>query len=170
MGAIRAVELEDYGMIGHGEIFEFYKKNPETSDDEVGLIHENSYPYAPITIPLVNLRILLTKLKNELEAKAVEKSIMYLSTISFDKRYFNVDYYKNNDITAELKEDLRLMILYKDFKTNDLHQTIRNIGQLVIDDVRRIIYNSNMNSIRLYIESDAIYPLTSNVSTKQAKI
>ena len=155
MGAIRAVELEDYGMIGHGEIFEFYKKNPETSDDEVGLIHENSYPYAPITIPLVNLRVLLTKLKNESEAKAIENSIMYLSTISFDKRYFNVDYYKNDDTTAELKEDLRLMIsLYKDFKTNDLHQTIRNIGQLVIDGVKGdSLYNSDMNSIRLYIES-----------------
>ena len=93
MGALRAVELENHGMIGHGEVFEFYKKYPETSDDEVGLIHEATYPYSPITIPLINLRVLLTKLKKPSEVKAVENTINYLSSISFDKRFFNENYY-----------------------------------------------------------------------------
>ncbi|MFZ0514870.1 MAG: TfuA-like protein [Candidatus Nitrosopolaris sp.] len=37
LGALRAVELEKYGMIGIGKIFELYKKNKITADDEVAV-------------------------------------------------------------------------------------------------------------------------------------
>ena len=155
MGALRAVELENHGMIGHGEVFEFYKKYPETSDDEVGLIHETTYPYSPITIPLINLRVLLTKLKKPSEVKAVENTINYLSSISFDKRFFNENYYKNNNLTPSQIKDFNLMIsLYKDFKAIDLQKTIKDIDQLMIVNAKEVsTINSEINSIRLYIKS-----------------
>jgi TfuA protein len=37
LGALRAVELEKYGMIGIGKIFELYKNNKITADDEVAV-------------------------------------------------------------------------------------------------------------------------------------
>lgn len=37
IGALRAVELEKYGMIGIGKIFELYKKNKIAADDEVAV-------------------------------------------------------------------------------------------------------------------------------------
>ena len=37
LGALRAVELEKYGMIGIGKIFELYKKNKIAGDDEVAV-------------------------------------------------------------------------------------------------------------------------------------
>jgi TfuA protein len=37
LGALRAVELEKYGMIGIGKIFELYKKNTIAADDEVAV-------------------------------------------------------------------------------------------------------------------------------------
>ena len=37
LGALRAVELEKYGMIGIGKIFELYKKNKIAADDEVAV-------------------------------------------------------------------------------------------------------------------------------------
>lgn len=37
LGALRAVELEKYGMIGIGKIFELYKKNRIIADDEVAV-------------------------------------------------------------------------------------------------------------------------------------
>jgi len=37
LGALRAVELEKYGMIGIGKIFELYKKNKIIADDEVAV-------------------------------------------------------------------------------------------------------------------------------------
>ena len=63
MGAIRAVELNSYGMIGSGKVFKYYIDNPETAD-EVGLIHHLSSEYRPPIIPLVNLRILLSSLND----------------------------------------------------------------------------------------------------------
>jgi len=38
LGALRAVELEKFGMIGIGKIFELYKKGIIDSDDEVAVI------------------------------------------------------------------------------------------------------------------------------------
>ena len=37
LGALRAVELEKFGMIGMGKIFELYKKGKLTADDEVAV-------------------------------------------------------------------------------------------------------------------------------------
>jgi len=37
LGALRAVELEKYGMVGIGKIFELYKKNKIAADDEVAV-------------------------------------------------------------------------------------------------------------------------------------
>ena len=155
MGAIRAVELEAYGMIGKGEVFEYYKKHPETSDDEIGLIHEKSYPYTPITIPLVNLRILLTKLSKGKDKDAIKNSIRYLSTISFDKRFFNINYYQQENITQKQEEEIKLaMSLYEDFKTNDLANSIEELT--TIDDSienGKSYIDSDIDSLRTYIET-----------------
>ncbi len=155
MGAIRAVELESYGMIGKGEVFEYFKNYPETSDDEVGLIHEKNYPYTPITIPLINLRVLVSKLDKTVEKNAVIRSIKYLSEIGFDKRFLNTDYHRQNSITQEQKKDLELaMTIYKDFKTNDLSETIADIIRNQNDkDYQRINSFSEINSLHGYIET-----------------
>lgn len=44
LGALRAVELERFGMIGIGKIFDLYRKGKVTADDEVAVtFEENSY-------------------------------------------------------------------------------------------------------------------------------
>ena len=155
MGAIRAVELEAYGMIGKGDVYKYFKKYPETSDDEVGLIHEKSYPYTPITIPLVNLRILLTKISKGKDKDAIRNSIRYLSTISFDKRFINTNYYQHENITQEQEENLKLaMSLYEDFKINDLANTIEELTRIDDSIEKGQSYrDSDINSLRAYIET-----------------
>ena len=37
LGALRAVELEKFGMVGIGKIFELYKKGKVHADDEVAV-------------------------------------------------------------------------------------------------------------------------------------
>lgn len=60
LGALRAVELEPYGMIGVGEIFAWYKSGQIEDDDEVTLIHEGpERNYQPKSEALVNLRATL---------------------------------------------------------------------------------------------------------------
>jgi len=55
MGALRASELDVYGMQGVGEIYEAYKRGEFVSDDEVALIFD-PYSFEPLSEPLVNIR------------------------------------------------------------------------------------------------------------------
>ncbi|MBW4641603.1 MAG: TfuA-related McrA-glycine thioamidation protein [Goleter apudmare HA4340-LM2] len=62
MGALRAVELEPFGMVGHGQVFEWYRNGMLESDDEVALLHgaEDS-GFVSMSEPLVNIRYTLLK-------------------------------------------------------------------------------------------------------------
>jgi hypothetical protein len=56
MGALRASELDSYGMIGVGKIYEMYKNGILESDDEVAVIFDAD-TNEPLSIPLVNIRM-----------------------------------------------------------------------------------------------------------------
>jgi hypothetical protein len=60
MGALRAVELERYGMIGVGQVFEMFRDGRLDADDEVAMT------FCPVTLrplsePMVNLRVALAE-------------------------------------------------------------------------------------------------------------
>ncbi|HTL32168.1 MAG TPA: TfuA domain-containing protein [Kofleriaceae bacterium] len=57
MGALRAAELEGFGMRGVGEIFKLYKRSVITADDEVAVAHlPAEYGYRAVSDALVNIR------------------------------------------------------------------------------------------------------------------
>jgi hypothetical protein len=56
MGALRASELEPYGMIGVGKIYEMYRDGIIESDDEVAVTFD-SETLEPLSVPLVNVRM-----------------------------------------------------------------------------------------------------------------
>jgi len=56
MGALRAVELADYGMIGVGKIFEAYQSGELNDDDEVAVMHSSANDYTVLTDAMVNIR------------------------------------------------------------------------------------------------------------------
>ncbi len=57
MGALRAAELVQYGMMGVGKIFEDYAHNKIIDDDEVAVLHQSSeYDYVSLTDAMVNIR------------------------------------------------------------------------------------------------------------------
>ena len=55
MGALRAAELDIYGMEGIGKIYQAYKSGHLVSDDEVALIFD-PFSWEPRSEPLVNIR------------------------------------------------------------------------------------------------------------------
>ncbi|MFP4655187.1 MAG: TfuA-related McrA-glycine thioamidation protein [Methanohalobium sp.] len=55
MGALRASELDDYGMTGVGEIYRQYKDGVIEADDEVA-VATNPDTFEPVSKPLVNIR------------------------------------------------------------------------------------------------------------------
>ncbi|RZN57868.1 MAG: TfuA-related McrA-glycine thioamidation protein [Candidatus Methanomethylicota archaeon] len=75
IGALRACELDNYGMIGIGKIYNWYKEGKINADDEVAVAYHPS-TYQPISEALVNIRAtldhLLSKSKiSEEEAKVI---------------------------------------------------------------------------------------------------
>ncbi len=66
MGALRAAELDDFGMIGVGKIYEDYTRNVVEDDDEVGILHApKELDYKPISDAMVDIRQTLIKAKDE---------------------------------------------------------------------------------------------------------
>ena len=64
MGALRALELAPYGMIGLGTVFEWYRTGRIEGDDEVALLHGTAdMDYLPLTLPLVDVRHALSGLE-----------------------------------------------------------------------------------------------------------
>ncbi|MDK2796107.1 MAG: TfuA protein [Archaeoglobaceae archaeon] len=61
MGALRAVELCEFGMIGVGEIFRMFRNGELDSDDEVAVIF-NPETFEAISEPLVNIRATISAL------------------------------------------------------------------------------------------------------------
>jgi hypothetical protein len=55
MGALRAAELSDFGMIGVGRVYEMYASGAIDGDDEVALVF-NPETLEPLSEPLVNIR------------------------------------------------------------------------------------------------------------------
>lgn len=69
MGALRAVELEAFGMIGVGEVFRWYAEGRLEDDDEVAVIHEApERGFRPRSEAAVNVRATL--------ARAVEAGVI----------------------------------------------------------------------------------------------
>jgi hypothetical protein len=59
MGAIRAREMRDFGMLGFGRVFAHYLADGDFQDDEVALIHAPEPPYDSVSEPLVHIRYCL---------------------------------------------------------------------------------------------------------------
>ena len=56
MGALRAAELKDLGMIGVGRIYEEYESGRVDGDDEVVLAFD-PFTQRPLSEPLINIRL-----------------------------------------------------------------------------------------------------------------
>lgn len=81
MGALRASELDRYGMIGVGKIYQWYRNGSLNSDDEVALSFD-SEEFIPISEPLVNIRETIKKAINENIISPEESEILFKSAKS----------------------------------------------------------------------------------------
>jgi len=92
MGALRAAELDSYGMIGVGKIYEWYKQGILESDDEVAVTF-NPDTYAPLSVPLINVRVTLEEAtKERLINKSVKEKLIGVTRKIFypDRSYSNI--------------------------------------------------------------------------------
>jgi len=156
MGALRAVEMKSCGMIGFGDVYNFYKENPETGDDEVGLLHELAQGgYRHLTLPLINLRILAKETSDQELKSDLELVIEYLSTLSFcDRDWRSVNECMIKAIGTESSGRVkRIMRSYVDFKHSDLVRTIREAESLVLprmdsESFSQVEIDRSLNSVK----------------------
>ncbi len=88
MGALRALELEPYGMQGFGKIFQFLKETQSPNDDEVCLAH--SQDFSAQTPPLCNIRATLDHafLAQLLDEQEKKESLQALQALPYYQRSF----------------------------------------------------------------------------------
>jgi TfuA protein len=87
MGALRAVELCKYGMIGVGRVFRLFRSGVLDADDEVALAYSPS-TYEPLSEPLVNTRYALRAAVNRgiLRRNDAAELICRLKRVYFPER------------------------------------------------------------------------------------
>lgn len=106
MGALRASELDRYGMIGIGQIYKWYKDGTLNSDDEVALSFD-SEEFIPISEPLINIRETIKKALQENIITKKESEIIFESAKSLyfpDRRWNKIIEISENKIGKDLSK------------------------------------------------------------------
>lgn len=160
MGALRAVELQGYGMLGFGKIFNDFNTGKIRDDDEVTVAHLSAeQDFLPITDAMVNIRFTVENAINQdmLDSRDAFKILNLLKSTFYKKR--NLKFM----VHGLAKEKPRLVKFQKyldehgmvDQKFNDASDVIKNIDSCLKPKLDKInivsdkISNSyNLQSLR----------------------
>jgi hypothetical protein len=91
MGAIRAAELESFGMQGSGTVFRWYRDGMIDGDDEVALRHSDAdHGFRALSEPLVNIRATLAAAVSQgcLRAEAAAALVEQAKTTYYPDRCY----------------------------------------------------------------------------------
>ncbi|MGA4837437.1 TfuA-like protein [Streptomyces sp. G45] len=88
IGALRAAELDGYGMVGAGEIYRQYRDGEIDSDADVAVTHTEDPPHRALSLALVDLRHQLGHLSAEgfLTSTAAEQILRTGTSLSYTQR------------------------------------------------------------------------------------
>ncbi len=131
-GALRAVELEPFGMRGVGTVFRLFRRGILSDDDEVCVTHlPKQYAYTSITYPMINLRCSFRRLRrlHLIDANAEREIIAALKEIYFGHRDENAVRLVLNPYDVSDKGQLwsNFVKHYVDIKKRDVVALLRNL-------------------------------------------
>ena len=87
MGALRAAELDRFGMQGVGRIYALYRREAWTDDDEVAVIHApRELSYRPLSDAMANIRFTLARM---VRARLLPQEAAAASVASLKQRHFS---------------------------------------------------------------------------------
>jgi hypothetical protein len=137
MGALRASELDSYGMIGVGKIYEMYRDGVLESDDEVAVTFDADTMEA-LSVPLVNFRATLGSLmESGLLEHEIADSMLDIARKLFypDRNYRNIvsEYMKKGIISDPDKGKLLDLLLEHEVDVK------RDDAVLVLEKIKRLI-------------------------------
>lgn len=91
MGALRASELDVFGMVGIGKIYEGYKNEILIDDDEVAVVHGPSdIAYPALSEAMVNIRETLKKAQDQgiISCDLLEDIILFSKELFYKERNY----------------------------------------------------------------------------------
>jgi hypothetical protein len=137
MGALRASELDVYGMKGVGEIYQAYQCKELVSDDEVALIFD-PFTLEPLSEPLVNIRYNLKAAEEKGVIDEESSRILLQTAISFyfpDRNYDRVINACQGKADSEILEQFRKFIAAerKDLKMIDAISALQLAKEMAKD-------------------------------------
>ncbi len=115
MGALRASELDIYGMEGVGKIYKAYKRGDLVSDDEVALIFD-PFTWEPRSEPLVNIRFNLDLALLQGTIDAATRDVLFRSAQSL---YFPERTYERMLKAAEGQVLEKMLQRFREFINNE---------------------------------------------------
>jgi len=134
MGALRASELDSYGMEGVGGVYERYRKGELVSDDEVALIFEPD-SFKPLSEPLVNIRynLELAEERGIINKEVKEKILNIAQSLYYPERdYERVLSVAEGEVEKEVLERLKKFLIEekKDLKREDAIVALKRIREI----------------------------------------
>lgn len=138
MGALRACELEEFGMVGVGKIFDNYKLGEYFDDSDVAVVHgAKEFGYPVMTDALVNIKATVNKAQNDgiVGVKLAHEIIEQAKNTFFQKRKLNLVIAEMTSTTEleNLKQWLAIEGNFVDQKALDAVQLL----QLLNNDKQR---------------------------------
>jgi hypothetical protein len=134
MGALRASELDLYGMVGIGRIYEQYKSGALVSDDEVALLFDPE-TLEPLSEPLVNIRynLELAEERGILNKEVKEEILRVAQSLYYPERDYE---WIISTAEAKLKVDLGQLKQFlseerRDLKREDAIAALKLIKELI---------------------------------------
>jgi TfuA protein len=137
MGALRASELDVYGMKGVGEIYQAYQSKELVSDDEVALIFD-PFTLEPLSEPLVNIRYNLRAAEEKGIIDEESSRIILQMAISFyfpDRNYDRIIKASQGKVNSAILERFRKFIEAerKDLKMMDAISALQLAKEMAKD-------------------------------------
>jgi len=134
MGALRASELDVYGMEGIGKIYQAYKSGHLVSDDEVALVFD-PFTWEPRSEPLVNIRFNLDLAwqMGAISAQCKDRLFHYAQARYFPDRSYERMFSDASNLVAEKELQRFREFLAKekrDFKMEDVLLALERVRDM----------------------------------------
>ena len=132
MGALRASELDDLGMVGIGYVYNQYASGEVESDDDVAVMLDSA-SLEPLSEPLINMKYVFTNAVSEgIISEEEKEKLMSISKKTFYPQRTYAKTLAESDLNDTTKEKLIDFIRTSpDIKKEDAKDLIQHIKELI---------------------------------------
>ena len=164
MGALRAAELSEFGMIGIGKVFEDFAAQRLRHDDEVAIEHGPAeLGYLATSESLVNLRYTLAHAveRGWLATKVAEVCITIAEEMYFADRSLNsvIERYNHSPDSRPISPELVAYLTRNrvDQKATDATELVELVSRLIVEGIGDNLVVVESSERRAFLKGDTLH-------------